>query len=551
MQVTKEDENLCYGHFINGAGKDFLAPSINEEGANVIPVISPATNQPVLHFYESSLDDVDDAIQAAHDAFHARDHDNNAWSHHSQITRRARVLTAIADRLRDNTERLADLEVREIARPKKEMRFQLSRLPEWFEYFASLIRVHEDSVKPFGAGYLNVAQRVPLGVIAQITPFNHPLLITIKKLAPAIAAGNTVVVKPSELAPASIVELAKLCSEAGLPDGVFNVVLGGQAVGERLISDERITKVDFSGGPVAGRSIGAAAGANLCTLTQELGGKAPMIVFGPPGRSQSEEALSSYLDPIVNGTCFGAFIASGQTCIAGTRLIIHDSIYETFKTKIVDKTKVFKLGDPEKLDTTIGPVITTKHLNFIQSCVNEGLQDSTLELLCGGKRYTGFKGDDAYLNDGNFFEPTIIAAIKDTLYMKPDPTEAVARLHRHNVLFQKELFGPVLLLIPFRTQQEAIRLANDSSFGLGCSVWTHDLSEAHTVADQVHSGIVWINDHHKNGPASPWGGLKKASGSGRENGIEAYSEYTQAKNIVINTSRFSSDWFSDPNARYN
>ena len=549
--TTVNEGPLCFGHYIDGQTID---PKCEEGPRNkgAVPVISPATNKPVLHFISSTQDDVDRAVKAAHDAFHARDTDSTAWSHPSQISRRSAALTAIAALLRQNTERLADLEVRQIARPKKEMRFQLSRLPEWFEYYASLIRVHEDSVKPFGPGYLNISKRVPLGVIAQITPFNHPLLITIKKLAPAIAAGNCVVVKPSELAPASIVELAKLCADAGLPPGVFNVVLGGKEVAERLISNDCISKVDFTGGPIVGRSIGAAAGANLCAVTQELGGKAPMIVFGPPGAEEcaakySEEGLDSYLTPIVNGTAFGAFIASGQTCIAGTRIIIHESVYDAFKEKLVEKTKVFRMGDPEHMETTIGPVISAKHLSFIESCVEEGLQDSSLELLCGGKRYTGFGGDEEHLNQGNYFEPTVIAAKSDVL----ESPEAVSDLHNRNILFQKELFGPVVLLIPFKTREEAIDLANDSQFGLGCSIWTNDLAEAHSVADAIHSGIIWLNDHHKNGPSSPWGGLKKESGIGRENGIEAYNEYTQAKNIVFNTNRFTSDWFSDPNARYN
>eukprot|EP00562_Extubocellulus_spinifer_P033836 CAMPEP_0178688582 /NCGR_PEP_ID=MMETSP0699-20121125/5071_1 /TAXON_ID=265572 /ORGANISM="Extubocellulus spinifer, Strain CCMP396" /LENGTH=568 /DNA_ID=CAMNT_0020333567 /DNA_START=2710 /DNA_END=4416 /DNA_ORIENTATION=- len=564
--ATIDDDPLCYGHYINGITSDPVTYYEERQNSSCttnapasaipVPVISPATNKPVLYFNESTIDDVDAAVASAHDAFHGRDNDCTAWSHPSQSSRRATVLTAIASKLRQSTERLADMEVRQIGRPVKEMRFQLSRLPEWFDYYASLIRVHEDSVKPFGPGYLNVVKRVPLGVVVQIAPFNHPLLITIKKLAPAIAAGNTVVVKPSELAPASIIELAKLCSDAGLPPGVFNVVLGGREVGERLLSDDRIVKVDFTGGPKVGRSIGASAGSNLCSVTQELGGKAPMIVLPPPGSAvgakYSDESLSAYLDPIVNGTCFGAFIASGQTCIAGTRIILHESIYDTFKRKLVEKTKVFNIGNPEDPETTIGPVITTKHLDFIQGCIDEGLQDSKhLDLLCGGKRYAGFDGDEAHLNQGNYYEPTIIAANKDTLHSGSDPEKAVAKLHNENILFQTELFGPVVLLVPFRTTQEAIDLANDSKFGLGCSVWTDDLLEAHRVVDSVHSGMVWINDHHKNGPASPWGGLKKESGIGRENGIEAYSDYTQAKSVVINTNKFTSDWFSDPNARYN
>lgn len=549
----------CFDHYINGETDLGKTSDTFDRRRALVPVVSPATNEPVLRFYESTAADVDAAIASAHRAFHARDHDPTAWSHPSQVGRRATVLTAIAAALRQNTERLADLEARQIGRPRKEMRFQLSRLPEWFEYYAALIRVREDSVRPFGGNYLNVVRRVPLGVVAQIVPFNHPLLICVKKLAPALAAGNAVVCKPSELAPASVVELARLCSDAGLPDGAFNVVLGGRDVGERLVGDDRVVRVDFTGGPTAGRSVGEAAGRNLCAVTQELGGKAPMVVFGPPGSGDGatygEEALDKYLDAIVNGTAFGAFIASGQTCIAGTRIIVHESVYEAFKTKLVEKTKVFRLGDPEDLATTIGPVITKKHLEFIQSCIDEGLgsSPSQLELLCGGKAYTGFTGEESHLNKGNYYEPTVIAAKRDALCDGSEDSNRVSakRLHSENILFQRELFGPVVLLVPFRTRQEAIDLANDSPFGLGCSIWTNDLVEAHAVAESVHSGIVWINDHHKNGPASPWGGLKKESGIGRENGVEAYAEYTQSKSIVVNTSRFASDWFQDPNARYN
>ena len=544
---------INYHDFIDGGkngGDNVAEPSISV--STTIPVTSPATNRPVLTFTASSRERVDLAISTAYKAFHARDVSKESWSHPSQVSSRIIVLNEIARLLRQNTQRLADLEVKQIGRPKKEMRFQLSRLPEWFEYFASLLRVHEDSVKPFGPGYLNVVKRVPLGVIAQITPFNHPLLITIKKLAPAIAAGNTVVVKPSELAPASIIELAKLCSEAGLPNGVFNVVLGGPDVAQQLISDKRIVKVDFTGGPKIGKIIGAAAGANLCLTTQELGGKAPMVVLAPPGlgcdsagtTTYDDVALRHYLNPIVNGLAFGAFIASGQTCIAGTRIIAHESIYAMLKAELVRKTKVFKMGDPDDLATTIGPIITAKQFEFITRTVEEGLKDPNLELLCGGKRYTGFQS--GHLKDGNYYEPTIIAARSEL------SEQDMLTLHQTNVLFQTELFGPVVLLIPFRTKQEAIALANDTPYGLGCSIWTNDIVEAHTFADSIHSGIVWINDHHKNGPASPWGGLTKESGIGRENGIEAYHEYTQTKSIVLNSAnRFTSDWFQDPNARYN
>jgi len=538
-----------YSSFINGKcindhdTKDTLPD-------NHTPVVSPATNKAVLGFVPSTPQDVENAISAATEAFHATDDDTDdtaSWSHHSQTSNRASILLSIANELRQNTTRLADLEVQQIGRPCKEMRFQLSRLPEWFEYYASLLRVHEESVKPFGPGYLNVTKRVALGVVVQITPFNHPLLITVKKLAPALAAGNTVVIKPSELAPASVIEFAKLCTKAGLPPGVLNVLLGGKEVGECLISDTRIVKVDFTGGPSAGKEIGRQAGANLCCVTQELGGKAPMIVMPPPGGTQlyTAEKLNEYLDPIVNGCAFGAFIASGQTCIAGTRAIVHESIYEIFKEKMVLKVKCFRMGHPECTDTTIGPVITSKQLSFMDTCVKEGLSSDleSLELLCGGKRYTAFQDEKEELNHGNWYEPTVIAVKQKSALTQ--------EIHHNNILFQTELFGPILLLVPFSTTKEAITLANDTPYGLGCSIWTHDLVEAHSMADAVQSGIVWINDHHKNHPSSPWGGLKKESGVGRENGLDAYYEYTQTKSIVVNCNKFDSDWFKDADARYN
>jgi len=519
----------------------------------LLPVISPATNKPVFWFLAASQEDVGKAIEAASEAF-----DSSDWSHPARAPFRAQMLRNMAAKLRERVEELADLEVLQIGRPRKEMRFQLSRLPEWFEYFASLVSVQEDSIPPFGPGYINEVRRLPLGVVAQITPFNHPLLITIKKLAPAIAAGNTVVIKPSELAPASIIELAKLCSEAGLPNGVMNVVLGAKEVSSRLIQDPAITKVDFTGGPQTGKAIGEQAGGNLASLTQELGGKAPMIIFAPPYVEQLDKAsVDAYLDPIVNGCAFGAFIASGQTCIAGTRILVQHSIYDKLVAKLVDKTKVFRLGEPMDMTTTIGPVITERHMNWIHETIKSSLavEGKVLEVRCGGKRFKGFEGDSAELNKGNYYEPTIIAVSTDlSAQMKLDElsaTQTVSRVHHTSDVFQNELFGPAVVLAPFYDQTHAIALANDTDFSLGCSIWTKDLLQAHQVADKVQAGIVWINDHHKNHPSSPWGGLTKMSGIGRENGLDALREYTQAKSIVINCNEFTSDWFKDPNARYN
>ncbi len=546
--------DTVYCSYINGSTHRLTKSSLDKATQEkCIPVISPATNEPVFWFLPASEEDVANAIQAASISFASSD-----WSHPSRAPQRALILRSMASKLRERVEELADTEVLQIGRPVKEMRFQLSRLPEWFEYFANLACVQEDSIPPFGPGYINQVRRVPLGVIAQITPFNHPLLITIKKLAPAIAAGNTVVIKPSELAPASIIELACLCSDAGLPKGVMNVVLGAKEVCSRLIQDPAIVKVDFTGGPNTGKAIGKLAGENLASVTQELGGKAPMIVFAPPYVEQLDEAtLDAYLDPVVNGCAFGAFIASGQTCIAGTRILVEHSIYNKFVSKLVEKTKVFRMGNPMDITTTIGPVISERHMKWIHEIVHSSIakDGSILLILCGGKQFKGFEGGDERLNMGNYYEPTVIAVAPEIVsqieIQDESAIEITSNLHHTSDVFQKELFGPVVVMAPFHDQNQAIAMANDTDFSLGCSIWTKDLVQANQVADKVQAGIVWVNDHHKNHPSSPWGGLTKLSGIGRENGLESLREYTQAKSVVVNCNEFTNDWFQDPNARYN
>ena len=592
MSNSNSLETSIYHHVIAGWFDTHTGAICTKdtERDNLHPVVNPATNKPSLYYQETSKEALEHAIQQA-TAIQERSYSTSAgigsstpspspsivdesawWSDPHQHHRRAGVLTKIAELLGQNTDRLADLEVCQIGRPRKEMRFQLSRLPEWFVYYASLLRVNGcgfgDGAPPFGGGgeHVNIVKRVPLGVVAQITPFNHPLLIAVKKLAPALAAGNCVVLKPSEQAPASIVELALLCKKAGLPEGVLSVVLGSSSVGKMLVSDPRIRKVDFTGGPSAGFAIGAAAGKNVCGMTQELGGKAPMIVFAPKGlrvpKNEDDDSrtkeMDEYLDPIVNGCAFGAFIATGQTCIAGTRLLVQTKIYSQICEKLALKIKnvIIKegMGDPFDMATTFGPMINKKQLDFVHSivttCTNGTERSKNLELLCGGKRYCGFKGEKSHLNEGNWYEPTLLAFKNDSA-SEDERKQTVTELHHTSPLFQSELFGPVLGILPFEDEEHAIRLANDSPFSLGCSIWTHDLVQAHSVADKIRAGIIWLNDHHKNAPASPWGGLTKESGVGRENGIEALMEYSQAKSLVIRTKPFNADWFKDPNARYN
>ena len=362
--------------------------------------------------------------------------------------------------------------------------------------------------------------------------------------------------------------MVRLGTLAGVPPGIVNVVLGAKDEVQALIRHPVIAKVDFTGGPNTGRAIGAAAGENLASVTQELGGKAPMIVCAPKHFNALDKTVvdTEYLQPVVNGCAFGAFIASGQTCIAGTRLLVDAQWYDRFLDKLVEKTKVFCLGDPLDLTTTIGPVITIKQMQWIHKMVHDGVQQpgyeeiqapSMLHVLCGGKPYEGLAGTQ--FAKGNYYEPTIVAVDPKfaTAMKSNDPALAttardiVTRLHHSNPLFQTELFGPVVVVAPYCDRAHAIEMANDTPFGLGASFWSQDLMEAQALASQVRAGIVWINEHHKNHPSSPWGGLTKASGIGRENGQDAFNEYTQAKSIVWSVSPFTSDWFQDPNARYN
>jgi acyl-CoA reductase-like NAD-dependent aldehyde dehydrogenase len=476
---------------------------LSDDSESLVAVVSPATNQPVCWFRATTADEIEAIVaeaQAAMDQpLQTKDAPADlAWSEAAAAPHRAAVLQRWAALLRVHVADMARLEVQQIGRPLKEMSFQLGRLPEWFDYFAALALTQHDEVTPWrGGGHQNIVLRVPLGVVAQITPFNHPLLITIKKLAPALAAGNAVVIKPSELAPASILALAQLGTEAGVPPGIVNVILGGRDQVQTLIRHPVIAKVDFTGGPVAGRAIGAAAGGNLASVTQELGGKAPMIVCAPKYYEQLDKAtVDTLLQPLVNGCAFGAFIASGQTCIAGTRLLVDARLYEQFCAKLVDKTEVFRLGDPLDLETTIGPVISRKQMDWIHETVKTATStEGMLKILCGGKPYDGLAGTP--FANGHYYEPTIVAVDPKWAAQMTSADSATALkaqqlvtdLHHTNALFQKELFGPVVLVAPFTGRNHAIRLANDTVFGLGASIWTQDLIEAHALAEKVRAGM--------------------------------------------------------------
>jgi acyl-CoA reductase-like NAD-dependent aldehyde dehydrogenase len=378
----------------------------------------------------------------------------------------------------------------------------------------------------------NFVDRVPLGVVVQITPFNHPLLIAVKKLAPALAAGNSVVIKPSELTPLTTLLLAKILGQAGIPDGVLSVLPGyGAITGKALVEHPLVRKVDVTGGTESGKAIGRIVGGNLAKYTAELGGKAPLIVF-----------KDANIDAAVNGIAFGSFIASGQTCVASTRIIVQNEIMEEVLQKLTTKIEGItrRIGAPSNPESMMGPLISGKQLRHVEDLVKEALSGENAVSLVGAKRMTSQSPIDGFhLNKGYFYEPTLLVS-------QDKKNNSIVKTS----IWHEEAFGPVIVVAGFDTEEQAIALANDTEFGLGAGIWTTNVSRSFRVSEQIDAGITWVNTHHRNDPSSPWGGARSASGVGSENGIEAYQAYTTTKSVIINyadpeESLAMDDWFGD------
>ncbi|MER5173203.1 aldehyde dehydrogenase [Thioclava sp. GXIMD2076] len=444
----------------------------------------------------SDAADVELAVAAAHRAFK-----DPAWGGLT-ATKRAALMNRMADVITAHAEELARIETRDNGKTYKEMLAQLRRIPEWYRFYAGLCDKINGAVLPTeNPDMMNYTRHEPLGVIAMITPWNSPLMLLSWKLAPALAAGNVAVVKPSEYTSASAVRFAQIVTEeAGLPAGVLNIVTGlGAEAGAALTRHPGIAKVAFTGGIGGGRQAYMAAAHNLRPATLELGGKSPNIVFA-----------DADLEQAARGVVQGIFGSGGQSCVAGSRALVHVSVYDRVLTRITELADKIRLGDPMSPDTDIGPVANRAQFDRIMTCISWAKEDGA-RLLCGGGAVADPKGGAAL-----FVAPTIFADV--------DPASRIA---------QEEVFGPVLSVIPFETEAQAVEIANGTAFGLGAGLWTRDIARVHKIAARIEAGTIWVNSYKGGSHISPFGGFK-ASGIGREGGVEMIHDYLQTKSVWIN-----------------
>lgn len=476
-------------NYINGA---FVAPT----SGDFIDNIEPATGKPYSLIPDSDAGDVASATAAASAAF-------PAWSQTPE-SKRSKILRRLAQLIDDNLEKLAAAESRDNGKPVSLARtVDIPRASSNIDFFATAI-VHFASESHHMTGTaLNYTTRKPIGVVGCISPWNLPLYLFTWKVAPALAAGNCVVAKPSEVTPYTAYMFCKLCEEAGLPKGVFNIVHGlGPKVGDAITRHPDIKAISFTGGTQTGATIASIAAPMFKKLSLELGGKNPNIIFA-----------DCDFDEMLKTTMRSSFANQGQICLCGSRIFIERPIYEKFRDAFVANTKAMKVGDPAKDETKMGAMVSEGHLNKVLEHI-EIAQSEGGTILAGGKRIHM----EGRLSGGYFLEPTII--------------EGLPQACRTN---REEIFGPVVTLIPFDSEEEVLAMANDTEYGLSATVWTNDLKRAHRVADQLQSGIIWINCWLVRDLRTPFGGVKN-SGVGREGGWEALRFFTEPKNVCVKLS---------------
>lgn len=479
---------MDYGMYIGGE----WTPSAS---ARRMEIICPADGAVVAVVPEADREDVQLAVAAARAAFDADD-----WSSHLQAPFRAKLLRQVAGALREDVDRLAELESLSSGKPIMETSvIDIHLAADCFEYYADLAAHIGGRQVPLAQQALDFTLREPIGVIGMIVPFNFPLLLAAFKVAPALAAGNTVVLKPSEYTPITALELAKVCERLGMSAGVFNVVTGyGRSVGEALVTHDAVDKISFTGSAETGRRIMELGAGTLKKITLELGGKGPNIVFADCDLAQA-----------VSGALTGAFMNQGEVCIAGTRILVERAIWDDFMTAFLERTAKLKIGHPLSWDTNVGALISGKQLEKVEYFVKQGIEQGG-RVLCGGKR-----PDSPEAAGGFFYEPTVFVDVS------PDAD-----------VCQEEIFGPVVVMLPFEGEEEAVALANRSRYGLAGGVWTTDIKKGLRTARRLKLGTVWVNNYNLLRVEAPFGGYRQ-SGMGRELGVEALLDYTQVKNVYV------------------
>ncbi|USG66948.1 aldehyde dehydrogenase family protein [Brevibacillus ruminantium] len=478
---------------------------VEAENGEKREIVNPATGEVIALAAEGTVGDAKRAIQVAREAF-----DSGIWSDVPAVER-ARLLFRVADMIEERAEELIALETQDNGKPLRESGFDIADAAACFRYYAGLVTKPDGQTYPVADAVQAMVVREPVGVCGLIVPWNYPMLMGVWKIAPALAAGNTIVFKPSEVTPVTAIKLFEILEEAGLPKGVANMVMGtGPVVGHELAASDLVDKVSFTGGTVTGRSIMTAAAGNLKKISLELGGKSPNIVFA-----------DADFETAVDYALFGIFANQGQVCSAGSRLLLEDSIHDRFVEKLVERAQKIRVGAGDDPRTEMGPLVSQAHMEKVLRYIEYGKEEGA-KLVCGGRRIT-----ENGLEKGYFVEPTIF--IDTTPEMR---------------IVQEEIFGPVLAVQRFQDEADAIRLANDTVYGLAGGVFTQDGAKAMRVIRKLRAGITWINCYHPTYNEAPWGGYKQ-SGIGRGLGTFGFDEFTEVKQININMQVQPSGWFEN------
>lgn len=474
----------------------FLVGGAWREGSGTpLPAINPASGERYTDIGTAGPDDVDDAVAAAQAA--QRDVSWSGLRPHE----RAALLHRIADRIGAQAEALALTQTRENGKPLAESRQQARSAAGIFRYFAAEIETFEAEVTPARGAYVSMTSYEPVGVVAAITPWNSPLTMDAQKVAPALAAGNAVILKPAELTPQTSLALGRLCLEAGLPPGVLNVLPGtGADTGAALVRHPGVRMISFTGGTETGRAIARIAADRMIPACFELGGKSPQVVFA-----------DADVDKALEGVLWGIFEAMGQSCVAGSRLFVQSALYRDFVSQLVERTRGLRVGPPEDPQTQVGPLASAQRVGHVEQIVARA-REAGARVLCGGARPQG-----AQFAGGAYYLPTILDG-----------------LDNQSAICQQEVFGPVLCVLPFEDEEDLVAQANDSAYGLACGLWTADFARAWRVARRIEAGTVWINTYKQLSISTPFGGYKN-SGLGREKGRQGLLPYMQVKSIYLGT----------------